>query len=116
MSYLRAVYQKIYGSATGFAEYIWANLLAISVYISYQNVLNIIVINVKDLKQQMHTEHTNYIADFHLLHNGPVNLQTGTRSHTAHLSVVVTTSRSKHDSSKLMAQMCLDESRSRLSN
>jgi hypothetical protein len=67
----------------------------------------------KDLKQQMHTEHTNYIADFHLLHNGPVNLQTGTRSRTAHLSVVVTTSRSKYDSSKLMTQLCLDESRSR---
>ena len=33
MFYLRAVYQKIYGSATGFAEYIWANKLAISVYI-----------------------------------------------------------------------------------
>jgi len=44
----------------------------------------------KDLKQQMHTEHTNYIADFQLLHNGPVNLQTGARCNIAHLSVVVT--------------------------
>ena len=57
----------------------------------------------------MRTEHTNYIADFHLLHNGPVNLQTGTRSHTAHLSVVVTTSRSKHDPSKLMTQLYLGD-------
>jgi len=47
MFYLRAVYKKIYGSATGFAKYIRANMLANSVYISYQNALNIIVINVR---------------------------------------------------------------------
>jgi len=47
MFYLRAVYQKMYGNATGFAEYIWANMLANSVYISYQNALNIIEINVR---------------------------------------------------------------------
>jgi len=37
----------------------------------------------------MHTEHTNYTDDFQLLHNGPVNLQTDARCHTAHPSVVV---------------------------
>lgn len=40
MFYLRAVYQKIYESATGSAEYKLANMLAIFVYISYQNSLN----------------------------------------------------------------------------
>ena len=89
----------------------------------------------------MHTEHTNYIADFQLLHNGAVNLQTGAGCHTAHLSVVVrgqlkcdgtraeTRFRlsakrtspfksvggvsSRLDSSKLMTHLCIDELRSR---
>jgi len=46
MFYLQAVYRKIYEGANGFAEYIRANMLAVSVYISYQNALNITVINV----------------------------------------------------------------------
>ena len=49
----------------------------------------------KDLKQQIHTVHTNYIGDVHLPHNGLVSLQTDTMSHTAHLTVVVASSRSK---------------------